>query len=71
MILAPIETAGPELSEMPPSQEDFIPAREIEEESPTEQMARIATEDAGFIERNREPEAAPVVQDQGFLQPQP
>tara|TARA_S200002703_G_scaffold95254_1_gene82267 strand:+ start:526 stop:2166 length:1641 start_codon:yes stop_codon:yes gene_type:complete len=71
MILAPTETAGPELSEMPPSQEDFIPAREVEEESPTEQMARIATEDAGFIERNREPEAAPVVQDQGFLQPQP
>lgn len=71
MILAPTETAGPELSEMPPSQEDFIPAREVEEESPTEQMARIATEDAGFIERNREPEAAPVAQDQGFLQPQP
>ena len=50
---------------------DFIPAREVEEETPTEQMARIATEDAGFIERNREPEAAPVAQDQGFLQPQP
>ena len=71
MILAPTETAGPELSELPPSQKDFIPAREVEEETPTEQMARIATEDAGFIERNREPEAAPVAQDQGFLQPQP
>ncbi len=71
MILAPTETAGPELSEMPSSQKDFIPAREVEEETPTEQMARIATEDAGFIERNREPEAAPVAQDQGFLQPQP
>jgi len=49
--------------------QDFIPAREVEEESPAEQMARIATQDAGFVERNREPEAAPVV-NQGFV-PQP
>ena len=49
--------------------QDFIPAREVEEESPTEQMARIATQDAGFVERNREPEAAPVA-NQGFV-PQP
>lgn len=41
--------------------QDFIPAREVEEESPTEQMARIATEDAGFMQRNREPEAAPLL----------
>ena len=44
----------------------FIPAREVEEETPTEQMARIATEDAGFTQRNREPEAAPVA-NQGFV----
>ena len=70
MILAPTQTAGPELSELPPPQQDFIPAREVEEESPTEQMARIATEDAGFMQRNREPEAAPVA-NQGFVaQPQ-
>ena len=49
--------------------QDFIPAREVEEESPAEQMARIATQDAGFLERNREPEAAPVA-NQGFV-PQP
>ena len=50
--------------------QDFIPAREVEEENPTEQMARIATEDAGFVQRNREPEAAPVA-NQGFVaQPQ-
>ena len=70
MILTPTETAGPELSELPPPQQDFIPAREVEEENPTEQMARIATEDAGFVQRNREPEAAPVA-NQGFVaQPQ-
>ena len=70
MILAPTQTAGPELSELPPPQQDFIPAREVEEENPTEQMARIATEDAGFVQRNREPEAAPVA-NQGFVaQPQ-
>jgi len=71
MILAPSELASGELPPggLPPEQPtDFIPAREVEEESPTEQMARIATEDAGFIERNREPEAAPVA-NQGFIQP--
>jgi len=68
MILSPTQTAGPELDEMPQPQQDFIPAREVEEETPTEQMARIATEDAGFVQRNREPEAAPVA-NQGFIQP--
>jgi hypothetical protein len=71
MILAPSELASGELPPggLPPEQPtDFIPAREVEEESPTEQMARIATEDAGFVQRNREPEAAPVA-NQGFIQP--
>ena len=71
MILAPSELASGELPPggLPPEQPtDFIPAREVEEETPTERMARIATEDAGFIERNREPEAAPVA-NQGFMQP--
>ncbi len=62
-----IETQGTDPG--PFAGQDFIPAREVEEESPAEQMARIATQDAGFLERNREPEAAPVA-NQGFV-PQP
>ena len=62
-----IETQGTDPG--PFAGQDFIPAREVEEESPAEQMARIATQDAGFVERNREPEAAPVA-NQGFV-PQP
>lgn len=60
MIMTPTATAGPELSEMPPQRTDFIPAPEVEE-TDEDRMARIATEDAGFI-----PEAAPAEQ-QGFL----
>lgn len=48
--------------------QDFIPAPEAEETS-TEQMSRIATQDAGFVQRNREPEANPAA-NQGFA-PQP
>jgi len=48
--------------------QDFIPAPEVEETS-TEQMSRIATQDAGFVQRNREPEANPAA-NQGFA-PQP
>jgi len=49
--------------------QDFIPAPEVEE-TPTEQMSRIATQDAGFVQRNREPEANPAA-NQGFIQSQP
>lgn len=49
--------------------QDFIPAPEVEE-TPTEQMSRIATQDAGFVQRNREPEASPAA-NQGFIQSQP
>ena len=46
--------------------EDFIPAPEVEE-TDEDRMARIATEDAGFVpEASRVPEAAPAEQ-QGFL----
>ena len=48
--------------------QDFIPTPEVEETS-TEQMSRIATQDAGFVQRNREPEANPAA-NQGFA-PQP
>ena len=66
MALASTPTAGPELSEMPPQRTDFIPAPEVEE-TDEDRMARIATEDAGFIpEASRVPEAAPAEQ-QGFL----
>lgn len=60
MAMMSTPTAGPELSEMPPQRTDFIPAPEVEE-TDEDRMARIATEDAGFI-----PEAAPAEQ-QGFL----
>ena len=73
MILSPTELASGELrpEDVPPPQEptDFIPAPEVEE-TPTEQMSRIATQDAGFVQRNREPEANPAA-NQGFIQPQP
>lgn len=73
MILSPTEVAEAELrpEDVPPPQEptDFIPAPEVEE-TPTEQMSRIATQDAGFVQRNREPEANPAA-NQGFIQPQP
>lgn len=49
--------------------QDFIPAPEVEETS-IEQMSRIATQDAGFVQRNREPEANPAA-NQGFIQSQP
>lgn len=66
MALASTPTAGPELSEMPPQRTDFIPAPEVEE-TDEDRMARIATEDAGFVpEASRVPEAAPAEQ-QGFL----
>jgi len=66
MIMTPTATAGPELSEMPPQRTDFIPAPEVEE-TDEDRMARIATEDAGFVpEASRVPEAAPAEQ-QGFL----
>tara|TARA_R100000654_G_C2679867_1_gene127159 strand:+ start:42 stop:1868 length:1827 start_codon:yes stop_codon:yes gene_type:complete len=49
-----------------PERTDFIPAPEVEE-TDTEMMERIATQDAGMIpEPSRVPEAAPA-QDQGFL----
>lgn len=72
MILAPTELASGELrpEDMPPQEPtDFIPAPEVEE-TPTEQMSRIATQDAGFVQRNREPEANPAA-NQGFIQSQP
>lgn len=73
MILSPTEVAEAELrpEDVPLPQEptDFIPAPEVEE-TPAEQMSRIATQDAGFVQRNREPEANPAA-NQGFIQPQP
>jgi integrase len=73
MILSPTELASGELrpEDVPLPQEptDFIPAPEVEE-TPTEQMSRIATQDAGFVQRNREPEANPAA-NQGFIQSQP
>jgi len=66
MAMMSTPTAGPELSEMPPQRTDFIPAPEVEE-TDEDRMARIATEDAGFVpEASRVPEAAPAEQ-QGFL----
>jgi len=66
MAMMSTPTAGPELSEMPPQRTDFIPAPEVEE-TDEDRMARIATEDAGFVpEASRVPEAAPA-EEQGFL----
>ena len=47
--------------------QDFIPAPEVEQGTPRTDMARIATQDSGFIpEPSRVPEAAPA-RNEGFL----
>jgi integrase len=57
----PLEPAGPYAGQ------DFIPAPEVEQGTSRTDMARIATEDTGFIpEPDRVPQAAPV-EEQGFL----
>ena len=76
MMLAPSELASGELRPEeqpydpagPYAGQDFIPAPEVEQQGTSRtDMARIATEDTGFIpEPDRVPQAAPV-EEQGFL----
>jgi len=75
MMLAPSELASGELRPEdqpldpagPYAGQDFIPAPEVEQGTSRTDMARIATEDTGFIpEPDRVPQAAPV-EEQGFL----
>jgi len=75
MMLAPSELASGELRPEdrpqdpagPYAGQDFIPAPEVEQGTPRTDMARIATQDSGFIpEPSRVPEAAPA-RNEGFL----
>lgn len=75
MMLAPSELASGELRPEdqpldpagPYAGQDFIPAPEVEQGTSQTDMARIATQDTGFIpEPSRVPEAAPA-RDEGFL----
>lgn len=76
MIMTPSEIGSSELrpEDRPPQDpagpyagQDFIPAPEVEQGTPRTDMARIATQDSGFIpEPSRVPEAAPA-RNEGFL----